>query len=61
LRTRPAGPLRPGPLRPAPLVEGAGALRSFLRRGNLTEVRSRKTSRIGVPSKPNFSRSRFSR
>ena len=45
----------------APLADATGALRSFLRRGSLTEERSRKTSRIGVPSKPNFSRSWFSR
>ena len=30
-------------------------------RGSLTALRSRKTSRIGVPSKPNCSRRRFSR
>ena len=33
----------------------------FLRRGSLTDARSRNTRRIGVPSKPNASRSRFSR
>ena len=33
----------------------------FLRRGSLTDERSRNTSLIGVPSKPNVSRSRFSR
>ncbi len=55
LRARPAVPRR------GPLPDATGALRSFLRRGSLTEDRSRKTSRIGVPSKPNCSRSRFSR
>ncbi len=34
---------------------------AFLRRGSLTDARSRNTSRTGVPSKPNVSRSRFSR
>ena len=46
----------PRRLRAAPAAD-----RAFLRRGSLTEARSRKTSRIGVPSKPNVSRSRFSR
>jgi hypothetical protein len=33
----------------------------LLRRGSFTDVRSRKTSRTGVPSNPNVARSRFSR
>ena len=45
----------------APFADLAGALRSFLRRGSLTDERSRKMSRTGVPSNPNFSRSWFSR
>ncbi len=49
------------PARRGPLPDPTGALRSFLRRGNLTELRSRNTSRIGVPSNPNVSRRRFSR
>ena len=51
-------------LRPAAFPLAADApppLRGFLRRGSLTDERSRKTSRIGVPSNPNASRSRFSR
>ena len=56
LRARPDAAWRRGPL-----AEPTGALRSFLRRGSLTDVRSRNTSRMGVPSKPNCSRSRFSR
>ena len=56
LRARPA--VAPGA---DPCPRRPGALRGFLRRGSLTDARSRNTSRIGVPSNPNVSRSRFSR